>query len=75
MEEVKLSITEFFILKQILLNEGHTLLIKDIAAATHLTYQTVSRHVNKFVNQGDIQREGKKFTIVNPYFREAVANG
>ena len=75
MEELKLSIVEFFILRQILLNEGRTLLIKDIAKATHLTYQTVSRHVNKFVNQGDVQREGKVFHIVNPYIREQVANG
>lgn len=75
MAKPNLSIVEFFILKQILLNEGHTLLIKDIAAATHLTYQTVSKHVNKFINQGDVQRDGKKFRIVNPYIREQITNG
>lgn len=72
--ETKLSPIEFRILRYMMIHNGETILIKDIARTTNLSKQTVSKHVNKFVNSGDIQRDGKQFTIINPYIWSVLKN-
>lgn len=75
MEETKLSPVEFCIFRYLLANEGHTVIISDVARTVGITYQTASKYINAHINCGNIQRDGRKFVIVNPYIREVVANG
>lgn len=75
MKEIKIAPVEYCIFRYLLAREGQTVLIKDVASAIGIAYQTVSKYVNLRVNCGDIQRDGKKFTIINPYIREAINNG
>lgn len=75
MEKLKLNIIEFHILRYLLKHEGETVLVKDVANFNRVSKQTASKYINRHVYCGDIQRDGKTYSVVNPYLREVLANG
>lgn len=52
------------IYRHLYIHDGETLLIKDIAAETGITRQTVSKHIKWLIRRELIKRTGKTFSIV-----------
>ncbi len=61
---MKLNLTQRVILNFLKDHDGQTVLLKDIAEELGITRQTVTTHIKKMTESNIIDRDGKKFVVL-----------